>query len=218
MMEQVQADFMEVDGKQVKICWNLKVNVLEQSDTLYKKFKNFEVMLIKPTNPSTNDNIKLLMKPTKVLIRSLDKKFSSVGSFYDINKMHIDNAEEIVEQQESKSIVDGVPATESIVTIVTTVEKDSLSADIVALLRPSDSEVVKDQEIINTADIVSKSKVAESVSKDSETETERSISSSDMVALKDLLSDSEKRLRDRKMKITSLKIRAGKHGGVQRIF
>jgi len=195
---------MELEGKQVKICWNLKVNVLEQSDTLFKKFKNFDEMLIKTPSPTTDDHIKLLIKPTKVLIRSLDIKFSSVGSFYDINNMHIDHAEEIVkEQQESKSIVDGVPAaTESIVTIINTVVKDSSSAVEIAAVKPS--EVVKEQEIINTLDNVTKSKVAESVSRDSD--TAKIISSSDIVALKDLLSDSEKRLRDRKMKITSLKI------------
>lgn len=192
---------MELEGKQVKICWNLKVNVLEQSDTLFKKFKNFDEMLIKTASPATDDHIKFLIKPTKVLIRSLDKQFSCVGSFYDINNMHIDHAEEIVkEQQESKSIVDGVPATESIVTIVTTVEEDSSSAVDIAAVKLS--EVVKEQEF-NTLDNVTKSKVAESVSRDSDSE---SISSSDIVALKDLLSDSEKRLRDRKMKITSLKI------------
>ena len=183
-MEQVQADFMELEGKQVKICRNLKVNVLEQSDTLFKKFKNFEEMHIKTPSPTTDDHIKLLIKPTKVLIRSLDIKFSSVGSFYDINNMHIDHAEEIVkEQQESKSIVDGVPAaTESIVTIINTVVKDSSSAVEIAAVKPS--EVVKEQEIINTLDNVTKSKVAESVSRDSD--TAKIISSSDIVALKGL--------------------------------
>jgi len=158
-MDQARPTFLELEGNQVKICWNLKVNVLEKADILLEKFKSTEGMPDKHAKPGNlASDRKLIIKPT-VVLKPLEKQFTKVGSFYHINDL----------QESSK------------------VTKENVSKESDSNPKPTVAEDVSSKDLKSLAE-------------------KKDISSSDILALKDLLSDSERKLRDRKMKITSLKI------------
>ena len=84
-MRNTTDEFIEWEGRQVKIVKNLKVNVLENSQKLLPSNLSKCKIFPKPTNQPENtisDDEELVIKPVRVDIRPLGKEVTKVGVFY----------------------------------------------------------------------------------------------------------------------------------------
>jgi len=219
-------DLMEFLGCPIRIRRNVKVNVLEKVEKLLATIKNSEETLEKVVSEEIiGDNKRWHCKPVRVDVKVLDKKFTNVGKSYDVNI--VDDKNEVIEYSKNEGIEvvmhGNIPkdvakenggrkdseGTEN-KGISSNMDTDSSSGCLEVFLEDtpqvpglSGSPIIVDDKDIAHLNV--------NIEDDSSIDTvgsarDTDVSSLDAKALKDLLSDSENKLRDRKMKITSLKI------------
>jgi len=211
-MRELRNEFMELDGRRVKIVKNLKVNVLEKSQELLANNVNKYKVCPKPTNSPENihsddhDN-KFVIKPVRVDIKALDKKVTEVGVFYGSCLLvpgQTSRCEEVTIQNETHESTQPTdvmgPGYEDDVVNIDTEETES---EVVINIDDScDSEAVSDSLKIQKVDEGNKNE--SNVSSDLEENT--ALVDCDVFELRKLLMESEEKLKNRRMKITSLKI------------
>jgi len=210
-MRALRNEFMELDGHRVKIVRNLKVNVLEHSQELLANFVS--KLSPKPTNSPENnltDDKEYNIKPVRVDIGALEKKVTEVGVFYGYCQLlsgHTRRCEEIIiesETHESAQPSDDVmgPGYEDDIENIAIEETES--EFVINIDDSSDSETVSGSvEIQKLSDEGFVNKSNESVYFKKKTEL---VDSDDVVQLKKYLKESEEKLKNRKIKITSLKM------------
>jgi len=211
-MDEAIGDFIEFEGRQVKIVKNLKVNVLETSETLLaKKFIKTEV-ISKPTNNSEeetlSDDKKFVIKPSRVDINPLNNKFNEVGVFYGSEQFH-DIAVLLEERTIQNKNYQPVQHDD-----VKKLGEDDMEIILDSDIEDTESEAIidndtsSDPEIIVEEDTYKAQKVLENLRKnacflDSEDNTAKVC---DIMRLRNFLKESETRVRDHKSKIMNLKM------------
>jgi len=193
-MRELRNEFMELDGRRVKIVKNLKVNVLEKSQELLANNVNKYKVCPKPTNSPVNifsddhDN-EFVIKPVRVDIKALDKKVTEVGVFYGSCLLVPTQATEVMGPCYEVDIVN--------------IDTEETESEVIINIDDScDSEAVSESLEIQKLDEGSINKSNGS----SDLEENTALVDCGVVELRKLLKESEEKLKNRKMKITNLKI------------
>ena len=213
-MRNTRDEFIEWEGRQVKIVKNLKVNVLENSQKLLPSNLSKCKIFPKPTNQPENtlsDDEEVVMKPVRVDIRPLGKEFTEVGVFYGS-----DLFPELSERIYENTIHQTSNEPEQPLLDVSGFRKDDAENINDCDIDETESEIVIDIDDSSESETVEESQVIQRISEkgltsctgtlEKEGNAAMKVKNFDTVELKGLLSESEEKLENRKMKITSLKI------------
>ena len=212
-MRNTTDEFIEWEGRQVKIVKNLKVNVLENSQKLLPSNLSKCKIFPKPTNQPENtlsDDEELVMKPVRVDIRPLGKEFTEVGVFYgsdlfpDLSERIYENRIHQASNEPEQPLLDVFGLRKDDAVNINDCDIDETESEIVDIDDSSDSETVEESQV--TQRISEKGLTSSNGTLEKEGNAAVKMKNFDTIELKGLLSESEEKLENRKMKITSLKI------------